>query len=155
MQKITSKFWSLHLHLHLQVNICIFIDFAPSSWKTQQQHVLFSVYVLCSGRMLSWGRRDRFGYSPRLYLQATTAGFLLQISQSYFSQQIPIFLCSFLPCIKKWGTVALWISHLLTMPCDPGSKPDAEEKIYFCSCVFICSVKRILINKRAPIGANL
>ena len=62
MQKITSKFCSLHLHLHLQVNICIFIDFAPSSWKTQQQHVLFSVYVLCSGRMLSWGRRDWFGY---------------------------------------------------------------------------------------------
>ena len=56
-----------------------------------------------------------------------------------------------------WGTVALWISHLHTVPRDPGSKPGGGRgrKIYLCHCVSMCSVKRIVINKRAPIGANL
>ena len=32
----------------------------------------------------------------------------------------------------------------------PGVKTQWRKKIYWCQCVFICSVKRIIINKRAP-----
>ena len=37
----------------------------------------------------------------------------------------------------------------------PGFKTQCKEENLFVNCVFICSVKRIKINKRAPIGANL
>ena len=37
----------------------------------------------------------------------------------------------------------------------PGFKTQWRKKIYLCHCVFICSVKRIVINKRAVIGAYL
>ena len=37
----------------------------------------------------------------------------------------------------------------------PGFKTQWGKKIYLCHCVFICSVEKIVINKRAPIGANL
>ena len=46
----------------------------------QQQHVLFSVYVLCSDRLVSWGRRDRFGY--RFYkVECLVLGFVVEWSE--------------------------------------------------------------------------
>ena len=46
------------------------------------------------------------------------------------------------------------VGHCSIVARDPGSKPGGGWPIYFCLCVFICSVKRIIINKRAPTGAT-
>ena len=37
----------------------------------------------------------------------------------------------------------------------PGFHTQWRKKIYLCHCVLICSVKMIVINNRARIGANL
>ena len=54
----------------------------------------------------------------------------------------------------KWGVVAQWISYVLATPRDPGSKPGGGWK-FICVLCFYMLCKRIVINKRAPIGANL
>ena len=38
----------------------------------------------------------------------------------------------------KWGTIALWISHLLTVPRDLGSKPIGGRN-NICDFVYICN----------------
>ena len=49
-------------------------------------------------------------------------------------------------------------TNLCTDPCKAqlACQPQPHfNKIYLCLCVFICSVKRIIINERVLIGANL